>query len=112
MAFQMLAGGNKKQKDSSSPLGLAGQLIGSVAGGGHGSSSGGGSGGKNSVPGKLVGALASNLFSSGNKPAQPQNYHGDSSSHGSSPAHGGGGLIGGVASFLGGAGGKHNQSVC
>ncbi|CAI4211547.1 unnamed protein product [Parascedosporium putredinis] len=111
MAFNLLAGGNKKQsQQSSSPLGLAGQLIGSVAGGGgHGGSS---SGGKNSGAGKLVGALASNLFSSGGSGSKPpQNYHGDtsSSSH-SNNAHGAaaGGLMGGVASFLGG--GKHNQS--
>ncbi|RYC60733.1 hypothetical protein CHU98_g5494 [Xylaria longipes] len=68
---------------------LAGQLIGSL-GNSHGSShgtSGSHSGGGGSS--NLVGQLASNLFSSGQKPEQPQNYHGGQS-------HSSGGLAGQV----------------
>ncbi|KAI1492861.1 hypothetical protein F5X96DRAFT_667378 [Biscogniauxia mediterranea] len=92
---------------------LAGQLIGGL-GGSHGSSSGGSSGAHGTqsgggMPGKLVGQLASNLFSSGNKPPSSGSYH---SGQTSQPSHHGGGLagsvMGGVANIFGG--GHHGQS--
>lgn len=69
-----------------------------MGGGGHSSS--GGSGG---LGGKLVGQLASNLFSSSNnKPAQPQNYHGASSSNPQNTGGLAGSVFGGVANMFGG----------
>ncbi|KAK8094846.1 ww domain-containing protein [Apiospora hydei] len=77
---------------------------------GHGNTSGGqGSGG--GPAGKLVGALASSLFSSGGsgKPEQPQNYHGGQSHQ---PAQSGGfagSVMGGVANMFGGNNQGHSS---
>ncbi len=76
-----------------------GQIIGGLthSGGGHGSHGGGGG-----LGGKLVGELASNMFSSGNKPPQSQSYHGGPSAN---PQHAGGlagSVMGGVAHMFGG----------
>lgn len=72
-------------------------LSGNSGGGGHGG------GGKNSIGGKLVGQLASNLFSPSQKPEAPSNYHGGQQS---SAPHSSGGLagavFGGVAHMFGG----------
>jgi hypothetical protein len=98
------------------PLGgLAAQFLG---GGSHGSSGGGSGGGKDSIAGKLVGQLASNLFSpsSGGKPSQSQNYHGGSSGSGQHQqgGHQQGGLAGvvggGLASIFGGEKPGHGVS--
>ncbi|KAJ8129517.1 hypothetical protein O1611_g4115 [Lasiodiplodia mahajangana] len=109
--LSQFSGGSGKPHSSNSHgsggLGnLAGQLIGSLGsshGGSHGSSSGTHSGGGNS--GSLVGQLASNLFSAGQKPEQPQNYHGGQ-------PHSSGGLagqvMGGVAGMFGGHHGKQS----
>lgn len=98
MALNALLGGKGNGGGNSNALsGLANQFL----GGGHGSSNhhGGGGGG---MGGKLVGKLASNLLSSSDKPAQPQNYHGGQSS-GHQQNHGlAGSLMGGVASMFGG----------
>lgn len=60
--------------------------------------------------GKLVGKLASNLFSSSDKPEQPSNYHGGQST-GSNQNHGmAGSLMGGVASMFGGKHGSDGQN--
>ncbi|KAK5997999.1 hypothetical protein PT974_00368 [Cladobotryum mycophilum] len=108
MAMNALLGGKSSGHGSSggsNPLGsLAGQFLGGGGGGGS-HSSGGSSGGKNSISGKLVGQLASNLFSPSNsKPQQSQNYHGGQSSGASHSAQGGlaGAVMGGVASMFGG----------
>ena len=99
------SGGSGGSGSSSSPLGgLASQFL----GGSHG---GGGSGGKNSSAGKLVGQLASSMFSSSNKPDQPSNYHGgQSSGHGSHQGGLAGSVIGGVAHMFGGK--PSGSNVC
>lgn len=91
--------------------GIAGQLIGGL-GGSHGSSHGSSSGGHGGGTPGLVGQLASNLFSSGNKPqqAQPQNYHGGQSHQPQHSSGLAGSVMGGVASVFGGTHG--NQGVC
>ncbi len=78
---------------------LSAQIIGGLthSGGGHGSHGGGGG-----LGGKLVEELASNMFSSGNKPPQSQSYHGGPSAN---PQHAGGlagSVMGGVAHMFGG----------
>lgn len=98
-------GGGGGSSSSSNPLGgLANQFLG---GGSQGS--GGGGGGKNSSAGKLVGQLASNMFSSSGKPDPPQNYHGGSTA--GQPSHSGGlagSVMGGVANMFGGKPGGSN----
>ncbi len=107
-----LLGGGKQGSGGhggSNPLGnLAGQFLG---GGSHGGGSGGGKQ-SSGLGGKLVGQLASNLFSPSNKPAAPQNYHGGQTSGGGhSQPHNQGGIagavFGGVAELFGG--GKPGQ---
>lgn len=114
MAMNALLGGSKNSghggsgSGSSNPLGgLASQFLG---GGNHSSGNGNGSGGNN-VAGKLVGQLASSFLSTGNKPQQPQNYHGSSSSGQQQSQNQGGlsGVLGGVSSFLGGSSKPSNQ---
>ncbi len=83
--------GQQHHGGGSNPLG---QIIGGLT---HSGGHGGGN-----MGGKLVGQLASNLFSSGNKPSQPQNYHGGPSA---TPQHSGGlagSVMGGVAHMFGG----------
>ena len=91
----------------SSPFGgLAGQVVGGLLNSGH--SSGGGHSSSGGIGGKLASQLASNLFSSGNKPTSPQNYHGGQQS-GHVPSGGlVGGLVGGVAGMFTG---KPHSSV-
>lgn len=113
MLLSQFSGGNGKPHggsgNGSGGLGnIAGQLIGSLGnshGGSHGGSSGSHSAGGGSS--SLVGQLASNLFSSGQKPEQPQTYHGGQ-------AHSSGGLagqvMGGVAGMFGGHNGKQSVS--
>lgn len=111
MAMNALLGGKQSgnnHKPSSSPFGgLASQVISGLthqSGGGHqqqqqqhGSSSSGGLGGK------LVGQIASGLFSSGSKPAQQQQQQGQGYHSGQgAQSHGSGGLMGGVAHMFGG----------
>lgn len=105
--------GGSGHNSSSSPFGgLANQVISGLThsnGGGHtqqqqhhGSSGAAGGG----LGGKLVGQLTSNLFSSGNKPSQPQNYH---SGQAAQSPHNSGGLagsmMGSVAHMFGGQSG-------
>lgn len=110
MAMNMLMGGKGSGHGGSggsgggNPLGgLAAQFLGGGSHGGGSGGQGGSGGGKDSIAGKLVGQLASNLFSpSGSKPSQSQGYHGASS--GGSGSHQSGGLagvMGGVASMFG-----------
>ncbi|TDZ22993.1 hypothetical protein Cob_v004084 [Colletotrichum orbiculare MAFF 240422] len=115
MAMNALLGGKNSghgsssasHNSSSTPLsGLASQLMSGI--GGH--SGNGSSGGKSSL-GKLGGALASSLLSSGNKPqhqGQQQSHQGSQST--GTQQHGGlaGSLMGGVANMFGG--GKQNHS--
>lgn len=100
MAMNAILGGGKKQSSGGGGLGgLASQFLG--GGGAHGSHSSGSSG--NGLAGQLAGKLASNLFSSSEKPAAPQNYHGGQNS--SKPSHQGGltgAVFGGVAHMFGG----------
>ncbi|KAI1368909.1 hypothetical protein F5Y08DRAFT_206861 [Xylaria arbuscula] len=107
--LSQFSGGNGKPHGSNSHgsggLGnLAGQLIGSLGsshGGSHGGSSGNHSGGNASI----VGQLASNLFSSGHKPEQPQNYHSGQQQQ----THGlAGQVVGGVTGMFGGHHGKQS----
>ncbi|KAI1460969.1 hypothetical protein F4805DRAFT_454417 [Annulohypoxylon moriforme] len=87
--------------------GIAGQLIGGL-GGSHSSSSGhgGSSGAHGGGTGQLVGQLASNLFSSGHKPQQPQNYHSGQSNQTPHSSGLAGSVMGGVASMFGGGHGS------
>ena len=108
-------GSGSGHNSNSSPFGgLANQVISGLThsnGGGHAQqqhhgSSGAAGGG---LGGKLVGQLTSNLFSSGNKPQQPQSYHGGQPQ---GPHHSGGlagSVMGGVAHVFGGQSGS---SVC
>lgn len=113
MAMNALLGGKQGgsgHNSSSSPFGgLANQVISGLThsnGGGHAQqqqhhgSSGAAGGG---LGGKIVGQLTSNLFSSGNKPSQPQNYH---SGQAAQSPHNSGGLagsmMGSVAHMFGG----------
>lgn len=77
--------------------GNLGNLANQFLGGGH-------SGGKSSgLGGKIVGQLASNLFSPSDKPEAPSNYHGGQTSN--SPHHHGGlagSFMGSVAHMFGG----------
>lgn len=91
--------------------GLANQVLsglthtGSGSQGSHGSSGGG-------IGGKIASQLASNLFSSGSKPAT-QNYHNGQQT--TQYQHSGGlagSVMGGVANMFGGGGGNSNNSVC
>lgn len=104
--------GGSGHNSSSSPFGgLANQVISGLThsnGGGHAQqqhhgSSGAAGGG---LGGKIVGQLTSNLFSSGNKPSQPQNYH---SGQAAQSPHNSGGLagsmMGSVAHMFGGQSG-------
>ncbi|PWI73817.1 signaling related protein [Purpureocillium lilacinum] len=93
------SGGGGGGSHGGNPLGsLANQFLG---GGSHGGSSGGG--GKNNAAGKLVGQLASNLFSPSSKPEQPQNYHGgQNTGHGQHQGGLAGAVFGGVAHMFGG----------
>lgn len=91
----------------SSPLGkIAGQFMGS-SNQGHGGAPGGGSGGL----GKIGGALASSFLKPGDKPEQPQNFHGGAPS-GHQQQHGlAGSLMGGVANMFGGNKPSHGVSA-
>lgn len=109
-------GSSGGHNSNSSPFGgLANQVISGLThsnGGGHGQQQQhhGSSAASSGLGGKLVGQLTSNLFSSGNKPAQPQNYH---SGQASQAPHNSGGLagsmMGSVAHMFGGQSGA---SVC
>ena len=83
---------------------LANQFLGGGSGGGGGKTSSG-------LGGKLVGQLASNLFSPSEKPEAPSNYHGGQNSNASSHQQGGlaGAVMGGVASMFGGQHSSGNQ---
>lgn len=103
--------GGSGHNSSSSPFGgLANQVLSGLTnsnGGGHGQQQHHGSSGASSgLGGKIVGQLTSNLFSSGNKPSQPQNYH---SGQAAQSSHSSGGLagtmMGGVAHMFGGQSG-------
>ncbi|KAK8087268.1 hypothetical protein PG994_002242 [Apiospora phragmitis] len=106
-------GGSGGGSGSNGLGGLASQFLGGGHGNnnsGHGNSSGG-QGGAGGPAGKLVGALASSLFSSGGsgKPDQPQNYHGGQSHQ---PAQSGGfagSVMGGVANMFGGNNQGHSS---
>lgn len=110
MAMNALLGGNKQSGNHSSSSnnlgGLASQVFSGLTHSGsgsqgtsasHGSSSGG-------LGGKLVGQLAQNLFSSGNKPqAQSQNYHsGQQTAQQQNSGGLAGSMMGGVAHMFGG----------
>lgn len=105
MAMNALLGG-KQGGGSGSNSGLGG-LASQFLGGG---SSGGGGKNSSGIGGKLVGQLASNLFSPSEKPEAPSNYHGGQNHN--SPSHQQGGLagavMGGVASMFGGQQGSGN----
>lgn len=75
--------------------------------GNHGSS-GGHNSGSGGLSGKLVGQLASNLFSSGSKP-QSQNYHGGQNAQTSSSGGLAGTLMGQAAHMFGG---QSHSTVC
>lgn len=53
--------------------------------------------------GKLVGQLASNLFASGNRPHQQQNYYGGQSASQQNSGGLAGAVMGGVANMFGGS---------
>lgn len=105
-------GSGSGHNSNSSPFGgLANQVISGLTHsntGGHGQQQQhhGSSSASGGLGGKIVGQLTSNLFSSGNKPAQPQNYH---SGQASQSSHNSGGLagsmMGGVAHMFGGQSG-------
>lgn len=113
MAMNALLGGKSGGSGSghnsnSSPFGgLANQVLSGLTqsnGGGHGQQQHHGSSGASSgLGGKIVGQLTSNLFSSGGKPSQPQNYHSGQASQ-SSHSSGGmaGSMMGSVAHMFGG----------
>ncbi|KAI7783230.1 WW domain-containing protein [Diaporthe eres] len=120
MAMNALLGGKQSGSGSghnsnSSPFGgLANQVISGLTqsnGGGHGQQHHGSSAASSGLGGKIVGQLTSNLFSSGNKPSQPQNYHSGQSSQ---APHNSGGLagsmMGSVAHMFGGQPGASNQN--
>jgi len=100
MAMNAVLGG-KNQHGGGSGAGNLGNLANQFLGGGHG-------GGKSSgLGGKLVGQLASNLFSPSDKPEAPSNYHGGQNSN--SPHHHGGlagSFMGSVAHMFGGESGS------
>ncbi|KAK9783944.1 hypothetical protein AB5N19_09885 [Seiridium cardinale] len=121
MLMNQISGGHGKQSNNSgghgsSPLGgIAGQLLGGLSGSNsHGNSqSNSHSSGGNNGAGKLVGALASSLFSSGGKTEhqQPQNYHGGQSSTPQQSGGFAGSVMGGVANMFGGSQGhSKNQN--
>lgn len=110
MAMNALLGGNKQSSShggSSNNLGgLANQVFSGLthnSSGSHGASSNHGSS-SGGLGGKLVGQLAQNLFSSGNKPqAQPQTYHGGQQTTSQQNSGGlAGSMMGGVAHMFGG----------
>ncbi|PQK16447.1 hypothetical protein BB8028_0006g07670 [Beauveria bassiana] len=107
MAMNALLGGKQggSSGGGSSSLGnLANQFLGGGGGGGGKTSSG--------IGGKLVGQLASNLFSPSDKPEAPSNYHGGQTQNASGHHQGGlaGAVMGGVASMFGGQQGSGNQN--
>ncbi|KAJ6786567.1 hypothetical protein PWT90_11018 [Aphanocladium album] len=109
MAMNALMGGKQGSGGGGSGNSALGSLANQFLGGG-----GSGGGGKSSsgIGGKLVGQLASNLFSPSEKPEAPSNYHGGQNHN--APSHGQGGLagavMGGVASMFGGQQGSGNQN--
>lgn len=117
MAMNALLGGKQGGSGSghnsnSSPFGgLANQVISGLTNsnsGGHGQQQQhhGSSGAAGGLGGKIVGQLTSNLFSSGNKPAQPQNYHSGQSAQSSHNSGGlAGSMMGSVAHMFGGQSG-------
>ncbi|OAA54888.1 WW/Rsp5/WWP domain protein [Cordyceps fumosorosea ARSEF 2679] len=106
IAMNALLGGKQSSGGGgSSALGsLANQFLGGSSGGGGKNSSG--------IGGKLVGQLASNLFSPSDKPEAPSNYHGGQTQNASTHQQGGlaGAVMGGVASMFGGQQGSSNQN--
>lgn len=76
--------------------------------GNHGSSGGHG-GGSSGLGGKIVGQLASNLFSSGSKPQQQNNYHGGQTAQTSNSGGLAGALMGQAAHMFGG---QSHSTVC
>lgn len=110
MAMNALLGGKQGGGGSGGGgMGNLGNLANQFLGGG----SSGGGGGKTSsgLGGKLVGQLASNLFSPSEKPPAPSNYHGGQNSNAASHQQGGlaGAVMGGVASMFGGQHSSGNQ---
>ncbi|KAH8194078.1 hypothetical protein TruAng_011759 [Truncatella angustata] len=117
MLMNQISGGKQSHNsgNSSSPLsGIAGQLMGGLTGSSsHGSSQGNSHGSSsNNGAGKLVGALASSLFSSGGKTEhqQPQNYHGGQTSTPQQSGGFAGSVMGGVANMFGGSPGQSSQN--
>lgn len=109
MAMNAILGGGKNSGHGGgggSGAGALGDLASQFLGG-----SSGGGGGKHSGASKLVGQLASNLFSPSDKPEAPQNYHGGHQQ--SQSGHSGGlagAVMGGVAHMFGGKQGSGGVS--
>lgn len=107
MAMNALLGGKQSGSHSGSSNnfgGLANTVLSGLThsggSGGHGSS--GGQSGSGGLGGKLVGQLASNLFSSGNSKPPPQTYHGAQTAQHQSSGGLAGSMMGGVAHMFGG----------
>lgn len=107
--MNQISGGKQSQGSSgnhgSSPLaGIAGQLLGGLGGSSNHGNSSSHNANSNNGAGKLVGALASSLFSTGAKTEhqQPQNYHGGQSSTPQASGGFAGSVMGGVANMFGG----------
>lgn len=118
MAMNALLGGKQSGNshgNSNNFSGLASQVLGGLTqsggSGNHASSSSGGHNGSSGLGGKLVGQLASNLFSSGSKPQQssPQNYHGGQTAQPSNSGGLAGSIMGSAAHLFGG---QSHSSVC
>lgn len=117
MAMNALLGGNKQSGNhngSSNNLGgLASQVFSGLthsSSGSHGTSANHSSSGGSGLGGKLVGQLAQNLFSSGNKPqAQSTNYHSGQQTTTQNSGGLAGSMMGGVAHMFGG---QSHSSVC
>lgn len=116
MAMNALLGGKQSgsgHNNSNNFGGLANSVLSGLthnSNGNHGSS-GGNSSGSGGIGGKLVGQLASNLFSSGNKPQQQQqqNYHGGQAAQTSNSGGLAGALMGQAAHMFGG---QAHSTVC
>ena len=105
-----LLGGKQSSHNSNSSSygGLASQVMSGLThqSSGHGQQQHTSSGGSSGLGGKLVGQLASNLFSSGNKPSQAQNYHSGQNTQPHSSGGMGSSMMGGVAHMFGGQSGS------
>lgn len=109
MAMNALLGGKQGGGGGGGNSSALGSLANQFLSGG--SSHGGGGKTSSGIGGKLVGQLASNLFSPSDKPEAPQNYHGGHNQNSPSHSQGGfaGAVMGGVASMFGGQSSSGNQ---